>query len=157
MLLLCGVHAAGLRVAVELSILMYTVCFIFAACSPACQNGGICRSSYYFAYCVCPRVYRGSYCQNRGAHNQELACMHAAIGPWSVCTLCVSYLQLVIPPVRMEEHAVVHLTLPTVSVPVGTKDPTVRTEVHTTKNMLACMLQFVHGVYVHCVFHICSL
>ena len=136
---------------------MYTVCFIFAACSPACQNGGICRSSYYFAYCVCPRVYRGSYCQNRGAHNQEHACMHAAICPWSVCTLCVSYLQLVIPPVRMEEHAVFHLTLPTVSVPVGTKDPTARTEVHTTKNMHACMQQFVHGAYVHCVFHICSL
>ena len=74
-----------------------------------------------------------------------------------VCTLCVSYLQLVVPHVRMEEHAVVHLTLPTVSVPVGTKDPTARTEVHTTKNMHACMQQFVHGVYVHCVFHICSL
>ena len=38
-------------------------------------------------------------------------------------------LQLVILPVGMEEHAVVHLTLPTVSVPVGTKDPTARREV----------------------------
>ena len=57
----------------------------------------------------------------------------------------------------MEERALVHLTMLTVSVPVGTQDPTARTEVGTSKNMLACMLQFVHGVYVHCVFHICSL
>ena len=136
---------------------MYTVCFIFAACSPACRNGGTCRSSPYSASCVCPSGYTGSYCQNRGAHNQEHACMHAAICPWSVCTLCVSYLQLVIPPVRMEERALVHLPMLPVSVPVCTKDPTARTEVHTTKNMLACMQQFVHGAYVHCVFHICSL
>ena len=75
----------------------------------------------------------------------------------NVCTLCVSYLQLVVPPVEMEEHAVVHLTLLPVSVPVGTQGPTARTEVGTSKNMLACMQQLVHGVYVHCVFHICSL
>ena len=56
-----------------------------------------------------------------------------------VCTLCVSYLQLVVQPVKMEEHAMVHLTPLTVPVPVGTKDPTARTEVHTTKNMHASM------------------
>ena len=75
----------------------------------------------------------------------------------NVCTLCVSYLQLVVPPVEMEEHAVVHLTLLPVSVPVGTQGPTARTEVGTSKNMLTCMQQLVHGVYVHRVFHICSL
>ena len=83
--------------------------------------------------------------------------MHAAIGPWSVCTLSILYLQLVVPPVGMEEHAVVRLTMLPVSVPLGTRGPTARTEVHTTKNMLACMQQLVHGAYVHCVFHICSL
>ena len=110
---------------------MYTVFFIFAACSPACQNGGTCHGSSYSAYCTCPSGYQGSYCQNRGAHIQEHACMHAALDPWSICTLCVSYLQLVVPPVGMEEHAVVRLTLLPVSVPVRTQGPTARTEVLT--------------------------
>ena len=110
---------------------MYTVCFIFAACNPPCENGGTCRSSSSNASCDCPSGYQGSYCQNRGAHNQEHACMHAAIGPWSVCTLCVSYLQLVVPPVGMEEHALVQLPMLPVSVPVGTQGPTARTEVLT--------------------------
>ena len=57
----------------------------------------------------------------------------------------------------MEELAVVRLTMLPVSVPVGTRGPTARTEVGTSKNMHGCMQQFVYGVYVHCVFHICSL
>ena len=45
--------------------------------------------------------------------------------------VCVSYLQPVVRHVRMEEHAMVHLTPLTVPVPVGTQDPTARPEVHT--------------------------
>ena len=44
---------------------------------------------------------------------------------------CVFHLQLVVPPVRMEEHALVHLPMLPVSVPVGTKGPTASTEVLT--------------------------
>ena len=43
-------------------------------------------------------------------------------------TACVLHLQPVVLLVRMEEHAVV-LTLLSVTVPVGTQDPTARTEV----------------------------
>ena len=50
--------------------------FTSAACSPACRNGGTCHGSSYSAYCTCPSGYQGSYCQNRGAHNQEHACSH---------------------------------------------------------------------------------
>ena len=40
--------------------------------------------------------------------------------------------------VRMEALALIYLSLfTTVPVPVGTKDPTCTTEVHTTKNILA--------------------
>ena len=42
--------------------------FIFADCSPACQNGGICRSSSSNAYCNCPSGYTGDYCQNEGIY-----------------------------------------------------------------------------------------
>ena len=38
-------------------------------------------------------------------------------------------LQTAVPPVRMEEPANVHLTMLTVTVPVGTRDPTARPEV----------------------------
>ena len=132
--------------------------FIDASCSPACQDGVSCfRTSSFGYYCVCPSGYQGSYCQTRGVHNQEHACMHTAIGPRSVCTLCISYLQLVDPPVGMEGHALVHLPMLPVSVPVGTRGPTARTEVHTIKNIHACIQQLVHEAYVHCVFYICSL
>ena len=54
-------------------------------------------------------------------------------------SLCVSYLQPVALPVRMEEHAVVFLSL-IVTVPVGMKEPIVTSEVllhacivHTTE------------------------
>ena len=40
-----------------------------------------------------------------------------------------SYLQTVVLPVRTEEHAIVHLPMLTVTVPVGTQDPTASTEV----------------------------
>ena len=43
----------------------------------------------------------------------------------------VSYLQTVVQPVGMEEHAIVHLPMPIVTVPVGTQDPTASTEVTT--------------------------
>ena len=43
--------------------------------------------------------------------------------------MVVSCLQTVVPPVRMEEHAIVHLPMLTVTVAVGTQDPTARTEV----------------------------
>ena len=43
--------------------------------------------------------------------------------------MVVSYLQTVVPPVRMEEHAIVHLPILTASVPVVTQEPTARPEV----------------------------
>ena len=42
--------------------------FVFADCSPACQNGGTCHRSSSDAYCDCPSGYTGSYCQTRGMH-----------------------------------------------------------------------------------------
>ena len=61
----------------EVYVCMYTVYFLFAACRPACRNGGTCRGSSSSAYCVCPSGYNGSYCQKRGtyAHNLEHACV----------------------------------------------------------------------------------
>ena len=56
------------------------------------------------------------------------------------CSLQVFFmLQTVVQPVRMEEHAIVHLPMLTATVPVGTRDPTASTEVciaaHTTGNI----------------------
>ena len=80
---------------------------------------------------------------------QPRACIHAAIGPLKayVLTLTILYLQLVVPPVGMEEHALVHLTILTVSVPVGTQDPTARTEVLTQPRI--CM-------HVHVCVYVCA-
>ena len=110
---------------------MYAVSFTSAVCNSTCQNGGTCRVLSSNASCVCPSGYQGSYCQTRGAHNQEHACMHAAICSWSVCTLCTSHLQFVVLPVGMEEHAIFHQPLLPVSVPVGTQGSPARTEVWT--------------------------
>ena len=46
--------------------------------------------------------------------------------------MVVSCLQTVVQPVRMEEHAIVHLLMLTVTVPVGTQETTARPEVSTT-------------------------
>ena len=51
---------------------------------------------------------------------------------------CGSHLQPVVLPVGMEEHAIVHLTLLTATVPVGTQDPTARTEVFTHNQENVC-------------------
>ena len=71
-----------------------------------------------------------------------------------------SYLQTVVPPVRMEEYAVVHLPMLTVTVPVGTQDPTARTEVciaaHTTmqqRSSWSMKHARAYSMYVH-LFHI---
>lgn len=48
-------------------------------------------------------------------------------------------MQPVHPPVRMESHVKVHLGTLTATVPVGTEDPTARTEVSTFKNMQAAI------------------
>ena len=45
--------------------------------------------------------------------------------------LVFSYLQTVVQPVRMEEGANVHLPMLTVTVPVGTQEPTARNQVQT--------------------------
>ena len=45
--------------------------------------------------------------------------------------MVVLYLQPVVQPVGMEEHVIVHTRLLTVTVPVGTQDPTARPEVTT--------------------------
>ena len=49
-------------------------------------------------------------------------------GPGNI-RVVVSYLQTVVQPVRMEEHAIVHLPMLTVTVPVGTQETTARPEV----------------------------
>ena len=41
------------------------------------------------------------------------------------------YLQTVVPPVRMEERAIVHLPMLTATVPVGTQETTARNQVLT--------------------------
>ena len=47
--------------------------------------------------------------------------------------MVVLYLQPVVQPVGMEEHVIVHTRLLTVTVPVGTRDPTARPEVTTAR------------------------
>ena len=47
--------------------------------------------------------------------------------------MVVLYLQPVVQPVRMEEHVIVHPRPLTVTVPVGTLDPTARPEVTTAR------------------------
>ena len=47
------------------------------------------------------------------------------------CLCHIPNLQTVVQPVRTEEHAVVHLPMLTVTVPVGTEVPTARMKVFT--------------------------
>ena len=49
-------------------------------------------------------------------------------GPGNI-RVVVSYLQTVVQPVRTEEHAIVLLPMPTVTVPVGTQETTARMKV----------------------------
>ena len=68
-------------------------------------------------------------------------------------------MQFVDLPVRMEVLAFVRLpSFATVSAPVGIKDPAVRTEMHTTKNRLACKnWSMKHNMYtVYFTFAVCS-
>ena len=55
---------------------------------------------------------------------------------------CV-YLQLgpVVQPARMEEHVTLTHTPLTVTVPVGTRDPTARPEVSTTEDIMAATVE----------------
>ena len=46
------------------------------------------------------------------------------------CFVTFFLFQFVVPPVEMEEHVLSHLPLLTASVPVGTREHTVRKEVH---------------------------
>ena len=48
------------------------VCFLFADCSPACQNRGTCHRSSSNAYCDCPSGYTGDYCQNEGIYAHSI-------------------------------------------------------------------------------------
>ena len=48
----------------------------------------------------------------------------------------VLYLQPVVPPVRTEEHVIVHTRPLTVTVPVGTRDPTARKKVTRAHNSI---------------------
>lgn len=52
----------------ELTQSSFNECFIFAVCSPACENGGTCTGSYFASNCECPSGYTGDYCQERVAH-----------------------------------------------------------------------------------------
>ena len=62
------------------------VSYVFAACSPACQNGGTCHidDSYflYYLYCVCPSGYKGSYCQYRGICAHTTDSFYLSCSPW---------------------------------------------------------------------------
>ena len=80
-------------------------------------------------------------------------------GPRKV-QLVLLYLQIVVPPVRTEERVIVHLPMLTVTVPVGTQDPTARTEVciaaHTTmhhRSSWSMKHARAYSMYVH-LFHI---
>ena len=122
--------------------------FITADCSPACQNGGRCQRSSSNAYCDCPSGYTGSYCQNRGN-----TCNQTAGAPESIHVV-VSYLQPVVPPVRMEEFVLVHLPMLTVAVPVGTQDPTANTKVCTYIRICKSISMYCTYVYSssHCTY-----
>ena len=74
--------------------------------------------------------------------------------------MVVSYIsQTVALPVRMEEHVIVPLPMLTVTVPVGTQDPTARTEVGTVYAHLGpCLQQLVYFTFMQCTYvHNCSL
>ena len=55
-----------------------------AVCTPGCQNGGKCYSTFSYTYCTCPRGYSGSYCQNRGiaTYVHIPRNTHAAVDPY---------------------------------------------------------------------------
>ena len=120
-------------------------------CTPACQNVGTCHGNSSYTYCDCPKNYTGPHCENRGTatHNQT------AGGPGNIHVV-VSCLQSVVQPVRMEEYVVVHLPMLTVTVPVGTRDPTARPEVciaaHTTMQHRSSCSATHTRTYVH-LFH----
>ena len=101
-----------------------STCILAVTCTPACQNGGACRGNSSYTYCDCPKKYTGPHCENRGTatHNQT------AGGPGNM-QMVVLYLQPVNVLVGMEERVTVHPRLLTVTVPVGTQDPTARKEV----------------------------
>ena len=65
--------------------------------------------------------------------------------------MVVSCLQTVVPPVRMEEHAIVHLPMLTVTVPVGTQDPTARTEVRKYNQGHSCEQHLNHESHHACI------
>ena len=159
----------------EVYVCMYTVYFLFAACRPACRNGGTCLGSSSSAYCVCPSGYNGSYCQKRGtyAHNLEHACVCVCVcvcmcvcvcvcsltqtmGPTTPCTLLrmKSPMTMVNPfATNGSNHWILHQLNRSIKLIHG----------QGTKVLFAstsdCLQQLVHfkQTYVHCVFHICSL
>ena len=157
-------HAAIHGPFIHCNIIMFLHLRILAvtSCTPACRNGGTCRGSSYYAYCHCPSGYSGSYCQYRGRHKQEHAAMELTMAHLFTVHMFLHnyahiYLQLpaVVLPVRMEEHAIIPLTLLTVPVPVGTQDPTARPEVHTTKNMHAAIeLWHIDSLYIYMFLHL---
>ena len=59
------------------------------------------------------------------------------VGPRKV-QLVLLYLQTVVQPVRTEERVIVHLPMLTVTVPVGTQDPTARAEVCIATHTQPC-------------------
>ena len=59
-------------------------CFVFAVCSPACENGGTCMNSY----CECPSGYTGDYCQKRVAYynfGENCVCVRACMCVVHMC------------------------------------------------------------------------
>ena len=143
----------------ELTILeSYSDLHQFAACSPACRNGGICHIGdiyfYYYIFCDCPRGYIGSYCQRRGIH----CCTHKHAA-WKkqllhgTCTYVRTY---IVQPVRTEERLESPLLrLHTLSVVFATQGHSARTEVcmhaPSTTSHYAVVAHELHiRTYLHC-------
>ena len=130
-----ALHFLGFHLFTSCVYIHVSTCILAVTCTPACQNGGTCRGNSSYTYCDCPKNYTGQHCENRGTatHNQTVG------GPGNM-QMVVLYLQTVVPPVGMEEHAIVHLPALTVTVPVGTQETTARVKVfiHTASGASPC-------------------
>ena len=102
-------------------------------CDNLCSNGGTCGSS---GTCVCAAGFTGPSCNAGLCHHAWFLYDTPPYVPSSSQKWC---LQLSVhPPVRMEEHVVVPLPMLPVTVPVGTQDPTARTEVYACSQEDSC-------------------
>ena len=136
-------------VAHELHVRTYLHCSSLRSvdCSPTCKNGGTCVTSFWYSpRCVCPSGYTGSYCQESGTYSHTTRKFKELMILESYTVICIN-LQPVVPPVEMEERVVVHLSMLTVAVAVGTQDPTASTNVCTYIRI--CKSRSMYCTYVY--------